>query len=309
MSKEIPLNLPASIRQKLLNFAHRENIDFQRILGEYVSERTLWRLQHCGIRNELVFKGGRLISIWLGRFRGTRDIDFSAHRVIDESWLRNIFQHIADLKEAQDGLRFDRESITIETIRAQNSFQGLRLTMYCYLEQARIPLQVDVGFSPHKTPGEHIESIQSVIDRPAAAVPSYSPYAVIGEKLFAIIVHGEYNSRMKDFFDIVMLSRNMDFSGTDLSAGIKAAFSLEFKDVPTQISIFVENAEARWKAFLRKTGAESDLSFTKAKIEIEEFINPCLAAMQKGLEKRLFWKKHGKWKFIKPQSEDSTDRS
>jgi predicted nucleotidyltransferase component of viral defense system len=295
MSKDKPLNLPASIRQKLLNAARREKVDFQRILGEYVSERTLWRLQHCGIRNDLVFKGGRLISIWLGRFRGTRDIDFSAHRELDERWLREVFQHIADLEDAHDGLRYDRETIRIETIRAHNAFQGLRLTMHCYLEHARIPLQVDVGFNPVASPGEHVESIRSVIDRQAAAVPAYSPHAVIGEKLLAAVVHGEYNSRMKDFYDIVMLSRNMDFTGTDLSAGIKAAFSLELKDLPLQISISVENAEARWKAFLRKTVAESDVSFAEAKREIEEFINPCLVAMKGGREQNMLWRKHGVW--------------
>jgi len=294
VSRKIPVNRAASIRQKLLNIALREKVDFQRILGDYVAERTLWRLWQIGTHNELIFKGGRLISVWLGRFRGTRDIDFSAHRALDEKWLLEIFNHIGRV-EAQDGLRYDHQSIKVQIIRSRSEFQGLRLTMYCYIEQARIPLQVDVGFSPNKVPGEHLERIKSIIGGPSINIRAYSPQAVIGEKLLAAVVHGEYNSRMKDFYDIVMLSRKMEFSGTDLAAGIRAAFSLDSRNLPPHIEISLENAEVRWKAFIRKSGAESHVTFFQVKKEIEEFINPCLEAMEAGLENRIVWKNHSTW--------------
>jgi predicted nucleotidyltransferase component of viral defense system len=294
MSKKHLKNLPASVRQKLLNVSRNQKVDFQRILGEYAAERTLWRLQHSKARNTLVFKGGRLINIWLGRFRGTRDMDFSAHRQLDKEWLRGVFLEIAGF-DAQDGMRYDMASIRIETIRTQKEFQGLRLTMDCYLEQARIPLQIDVGFNLKKSPDEHIESIQSIIDMPSIEIIAYSRHAVIGEKLLAAVTYGEYNSRMKDFYDIVMLSRNFDFSGSDLAEGIKAAFSLDSRELPLRIIISVENAETRWKAFLRKSGVDLDITFTQAKKEIEEFVNPCLAAVTDGIKSRIVWKKDSVW--------------
>jgi predicted nucleotidyltransferase component of viral defense system len=294
MSRKVPVNLAASVRQKLLNAAHTEKVDFQRILGEYVMERTLWRLENSGVGNELVFKGGCLIGVWLGRFRGTRDLDFSAHRELNEAWLHNIFLRVSTV-DAQDGLRYDQESIHIANIRVQNEFQGLRLSMGCYLEQARVPLQVDVGFSPNKAPGERIESIQSIIDKPPATIWVYSPHAVIGEKVAAVATHGEYNSRMKDFYDIVMLSRNMDFTGADLSAGIRAAFLLNSQQPPALLSITVNEADSKWNAFLRKSGAKTELSFAEVKKEIEEFINPCLAAMANKIEDNIFWQKNSGW--------------
>jgi len=50
-------NVPASIRQKLLNLAHERNQDFGLILTKYALERILFRISKSKFRDVFVPKG------------------------------------------------------------------------------------------------------------------------------------------------------------------------------------------------------------------------------------------------------------
>lgn len=69
-------NLPASIRQKLLNLAQERNDDFGLMLTKYGLERMLFRLSKSKYRDMFILKGA-LFELWTKeRYRATRDADF-----------------------------------------------------------------------------------------------------------------------------------------------------------------------------------------------------------------------------------------
>ncbi len=83
--------------------------------------------------------------------------------------------------------------------------------------------------------------------------------------------HGEIpNCRMGDFFDFWTLSNQFEFSGSTLSAAIKATFERRQTFVPEKppfafTSDFANDSQkqTQWIAFLRKSKLETDgLSFT-----------------------------------------------
>ena len=49
MSKERPINLAASVRQRLTNLAHGQREDFQLVLTRYALERLLYRLSRSNM--------------------------------------------------------------------------------------------------------------------------------------------------------------------------------------------------------------------------------------------------------------------
>lgn len=61
-------------------------------------------------------------------------------------------------------------------------------------------------------------------DFEAPTLRVYPRYTVVAEKLEAIAALGIANSRMKDFFDLWILSRHTEFDGDTLRRAIRATF-------------------------------------------------------------------------------------
>src|SRR6202022_3956214 len=59
---------------------------------------------------------------------------------------------------------------------------------------------------------------------PAPRLLAYSKETAVAEKFEAMVKLGELNSRMKDFFDIWLLSRAFDFNGPTLCEAIEKTF-------------------------------------------------------------------------------------
>jgi len=69
-------NIAASIRQRLLNIAREEKIEFQLILTRFALERFLYRFSQSKYSNDFVLKGAMLFQVWGGALhRPTRDLD------------------------------------------------------------------------------------------------------------------------------------------------------------------------------------------------------------------------------------------
>ena len=107
-----------------------------------------------------------------------------------------------------DGLAFP-ETITAEEIRKEAHYAGARVTFLATLEQARIPLQVDIGFGDLVMPAaEQIDYPVLLEDLNPPRLGAYPVYVVIAEKLQAIASLGMVCSRLKDYFDLqVLLTR------------------------------------------------------------------------------------------------------
>jgi hypothetical protein len=123
----------------------------------------------------------------------------------------------------------------------------------------------------------------------------------IAEKLHAMVSHGLANSRMKDFFDIFVLSRRFGFAGETMQKSIEATFSHRrqaFEDeLPPALSaeFYVDRADF-WRGFQRRfrtTDVPSD--FAEVGEQVRTFLLP---AWQKYVERSDFggsWPPGGPW--------------
>ena len=207
-----------SVHQKLRNLQDKTGEPFNNILIKYALGRLLYRLELSGNINLFVLKGAMLFSLWpqIPR-RSTRDIDLLGLGISTHERLKDIFTQACKVEYDADGLRFDSASILSEDIREDQEYHGIRVKLMGYLGKARIPVQVDVGFGDAIVPEPETVEYPNILDFPPAKIRAYRPATVIAEKLNALVVLGYRNSRMKDFYDLYMLLKYMDFSDEELS--------------------------------------------------------------------------------------------
>ncbi len=137
---------------------------------------------------------------WGGRpHRPTKDLDLLG---FGEPGQEDVARRVADIAalSGEDGIRFDIGSIKTELIKEDAEYEGVRVHLTARPEQARVPLQIDIGFGDAVTPEPIAIHFPTILDRIEAPVLRiYPPEVVIAEKLHAMVVLDIRNSRMKDF--------------------------------------------------------------------------------------------------------------
>lgn len=101
-----------------------------------------------------------------------------------------------------DGLAFLAETVGAVPIKEEEEeYQGLRLKLEALLGNARIRLQIDIGFGDAVTPAPQEVIYPTLLDFPAPTLKAYPRETVVVEKYQAMVVLGIANSRTKDFYD------------------------------------------------------------------------------------------------------------
>lgn len=225
-----PTNIGASIRARLLNLSRERGQSFQLFLTRFVLERLLYRLSLTTHRDKFVLKGAMLMVSWFDDpLRPTRDLDLLGFGDSDADAMRAAFREICALS-LEDGVVFEVDEIAVEPIREDQEYGGLRLKTYATLDGARIRVLVDIGFGDAVQPADMV--IPVLLDMPAPRLRAYRPETVIAEKFHAMVFLGRANSRMKDFYDVWVLSRSRDFAGDDLARAIHATFERRRTEIP-----------------------------------------------------------------------------
>ena len=147
MTRRVPANVAASVRQRLLNLAKERQEDFNFVLGRFAAERLLFRLSVSERASDFVLKGALLFLLWSDHlYRPTRDIDLLGFGENSVGKLEDIFENICRMQVVEDGLVFDADSVRGANIREEQEYGGVRVTLAAFLGSARIPLQIDIGF-------------------------------------------------------------------------------------------------------------------------------------------------------------------
>ena len=266
MNSRQPRNLAASVRQRLLNLAKERQEDFQLVLTRYGLERTMYRLSRSKHRSQFVLKGALLFSLWSDvPHRATRDLDLLGRGASDIPRLGNIFREIIATEVEEDGLEFHQESVRGERIREDQEYAGVRIHFEANLAAARIFIQVDIGFGDAVIPDAEEMEYPTLLDFPKPRLLVYPREAVIAEKFQAMTMLGIANSRMKDFYDIWVLSRKFGFQGKALGEAIKATFARRETPLPTESPLALtqefcddQGKQAQWRAFINRAKLESE---------------------------------------------------
>lgn len=231
MAKQIR-DIGASVRARLLAQARHRNQQFDLVLTRYALERLLYRLSLTAYRERFVLKGAMLITTWLDDpHRPTRDVDLLGYGDPSPEAMLTVFREICAIT-ADDGLTFDTDALRVDLIREELQYGGLRLRTTAALAGARISVVIDIGFGDAVEPGVEEIDLPVLLDFPAPHLRAYARETVIAEKFQAIVTLGRANSRMKDFYDIWILSKTYEFADDRLAKAIVATFQRRNTVIP-----------------------------------------------------------------------------
>ena len=108
------------------------------------------------------------------------------------------------------------------------------MTFVAYLQRAKIPIQIDIGFGDIVTPPPSETGYPTLLEFPGPRLLAYPKETVVAEKLEALVKLGIANTRMKDFYDLEILSRTFAFEGKTFKA-IQNTFQKRGTDLRWQV--------------------------------------------------------------------------
>lgn len=261
-----PINMAASVKQRLLNLARSDGRVYDVVLVRYALERLLYRLSTSAHRSSFILKGGMLVTLWLeNTSRETRDADFLGHGNNDPQHLKEVFAEVLSI-DAADGLIFDSASLTTNIIREEMEYGGIRLRADAYLERSRIPVSIDIGFGDALADSARKMVYPSMLGMEEPEIRIYPPASVIAEKFQAMVALGAANGRMKDYFDLWAIPRALEIAPEDLDAAISATFDRRRTTVPAEKppglsdAMLTDAKQAQWRAYAASLDLK-DLAF------------------------------------------------
>ncbi len=298
MTNPQPANLPASVRQRLKNIADTSGRPFSEVLQWYAIERFLARLAMTPYKDTLVLKGAALLRAWEANpSRPTMDVDFGIGRTLSIQEAVSIVTDCLAVEVEPDGLEFDPESAIGEPIRIAQEHPGVRVRCRGVLGNARVTLQIDIGFGDVVVPEPVEVEYPALLGNAPPQLRGYRLETVVAEKLEAIVSLGFRTSRMKDYFDLWWLFTSRTFRGDDIYDAVSNTFGRRKtkgpQDVPEGLSERMEESEEKrrqWDAFIRRMRfSQAPVSFPEAITIIREFAMPVLDAVGEGVRFDKRW--------------------
>ena len=298
-----PANVAASVRARLLDLSRLRKVEFQLLLSEFAIERLLYRLGVSAYTDLFVLKGAMLFKLWPGGLhRATWDLDLHGRGANTVADVVAVARELCGI-EAHDGIVYDPASVAGEEIRALDEYAGVRVRLEARLAEARIPVQVDVGFGDAIPPAPVREHYPTLLDHPPPHVLVYPREAVVAEKLEAMVSLGVTNSRMKDFYDIHVLASSFAFEGPTLAQAIRATFERRRTPFPeaeplvlTRDFLAAPERQTQWRAFLRRGRLNAPPDAGELADALRRFLGPVLAAAASGEAFRPPWRPGGPWR-------------
>jgi hypothetical protein len=301
VTRQSATGIAQSVQARLQAKANREGRPYAELLQFYGIERFLYRLARSKHRDSVILKGAFLFRLWLGLdSRPTRDIDLLGPEGADEQAVRQILLDIVETEVEDDGLELDAESIVVRRIRPGSPVQGMRAKLDGYLGRSHLRFQVDVGLGDAVVPQPEEVQFQGLLDLPVAPLKAYTIYSMVAEKLEALAFLGDDTSRVKDFYDLFVLPRELSFDGVALTAAIQATFDKRESSVSEAVEVLRGNSVLQkkstlWEAFLRKSHLAEHTSLEEALGKILAFIDQPARAVVKEQSFEKIWKPGGPW--------------
>jgi len=302
MKKEIK-NKPASVLAKLKNIAKAQKVDEVLIRRRYCQERFLYRLSVSEFADNFSLKGGLLlVCLDVPTTRPTVDIDFLTTQLShDTQTLEKVVSKIASLPY-DDGVSFITKAVTSQEIIEDGDYPGIRIKMPVLIGTAKSTLQLDFGWGDIVKPAETIIDFPTLLsDEPAPKLKAYSIESAISEKFEVMINLGIVNSRIKDFYDVYILSSSKSFEARALRNAIEATFKNRETPLSENLLVFSKDfskdMQKQWAAFLKKHKLNAPEDFAEVITRIAALLKPLVVSIVDDKEINSSWdSSKGAWK-------------
>jgi predicted nucleotidyltransferase component of viral defense system len=202
------------------NLSKSKNVEAEIILRNYMLERLLERIAASKYRNNFILKGGMLIAAMVGiDTRTTMDLDATIKgQTLTEPEISAIIGDILSVP-VDDSVVFTLRGI--EEIWKEADYPGYRLSIEAVLDKTRQTLKVDITTGDFVTPREIEYSFKLMFENRIISIMAYNLETVLAEKFETVITRGVTNTRMRDFYDIYILTTTQTVDADTFRAALK----------------------------------------------------------------------------------------
>jgi predicted nucleotidyltransferase component of viral defense system len=248
---------PQQAYAALQKLARAQGRTTQQLFELYVHERFLARLAASPFAQRFVLKGGMLLAV-LDIRRPTRDADLLARGLANEpEAIRAVVAQIAAIPML-DGVAFDPIAMTIESIREDADYPGVRVKLPAGLAGAQLRLTVDLSF------GDPIVARRidypTLLDDEGFPLLGYPLESVIAEKAITMLTLGDANTRDRDYADVYLLSRVHRIDAGALRDALRAVAEhrrVEIRSLGPLLETLRESRQRSWAAFRTRVGLDA----------------------------------------------------
>lgn len=261
------------LKEKSKQLERRYKLNHYELLQRFMFERILERISISKYQENFILKGGLLLSALFGiDNRTTRDMDTTIKGLnISKEQMASVLNEILNI-DLKDGVKF--ELVDIIDIREDDEYGGNRYHLIGRLENLKINLDIDISTGDKVIPKELEYSYPSLFEDKKILIYTYNMETIIAEKIETILKRGQYNSRMKDYYDIHMfLTKFKDNINTDnLKLSIKNTFnkqnSLDYLKDYNQILEGIASYDRivkLWNGYVKKNKYADNVELEKIK--------------------------------------------
>jgi hypothetical protein len=268
--------------RKLARNSHRP---VDELLQLYVLESFLSRLTSSRFAEQLVLKGGVLLAAFDER-RPTRDIDLQAQALENDTETTLAATCEIAAIRLDDGVIFDIQTATAESIRDEAIYSGIRVTMTAQLATAHLHFHVDTNVGDPISPAPKDVRLPRLLGG-EIVLRGYPLAMVHAEKIVTAVARGTVNTRWRDFADIYLLARHHAIAGTELIRSTRqVAEHRQVQLVPLAQTLldYGQTGQQRWTAWRRRQRLENRLpeSFGEVIAAVIDFADPAIIGSADG---------------------------
>jgi predicted nucleotidyltransferase component of viral defense system len=191
------------LKALLRNYSKESNVSAQILLRNYMHERFMERVSLSKYKNNIIFKGGQLISVLVGLdSRSTMDMDATIKGlVVDKNYIVGMIEDILSV-EIDDSVSMSLNDV--HEIRAETD-DGYRVVIDTVFDGIYQRIKIDITAGDVITPSESRYEIKLMFEGRKIAILGYNLETIFSEKLETIISRGTASTRIRDYYDIYLL--------------------------------------------------------------------------------------------------------
>jgi len=100
---------------------------------------------------------------------------------------------------------------SVEEIREESDYPGYRVSADAVLDKTRQILHIDITTGDMITPREIEYNFSLMFENRSISIMAYNLETILAEKFEAVITRGLTNTRMRDFYDIYILTSMREY--------------------------------------------------------------------------------------------------
>jgi predicted nucleotidyltransferase component of viral defense system len=264
------------LKDKVKNISGSDSMKAQTLIRNFIMERFLERISLSSYRDNFVLKGGMLVAAVVGLdMRATMDIDTTVRSFpLTKESARKMIEDIMAI-EVSDGVEF--RITKISDIREGHDYPGIRFMLEATLDRMRQPIKVDISTGDVITPTAVELSYKLMFEERSIFLWTYNIETLLAEKLETIMARGTTNTRMRDFYDIHIISRQEDIDMDILKKAFlstsKKRNTLELIDKFLEILDGIEQSpimQRDWANYKNDSFYVGNLSWTEVMLSVKE---------------------------------------